>query len=55
MIISAAKNVMDYNRVILLDEVIEKIQHLDNNSLLAIAQDVFDPRKMLSLSFVPED
>ncbi|MNN16263.1 Peptidase M16 inactive domain protein [compost metagenome] len=55
MIISAAKNVMDYNRVILLDEVIEKIQHLDNTSLLAIAQDVFDPRKMLSLSFVPED
>ncbi|OOG17638.1 peptidase M16 [Sphingobacterium sp. CZ-UAM] len=55
MIISAAKNVMDYDRVILLDEVIEKIQHLDNTSLLAIAQDVFDPRKMLSLSFVPED
>ena len=55
MIISAAKNVMDYDRVILLDEVIERIQHLDNTSLLAIAQDVFDPRKMLSLSFVPED
>lgn len=55
MIISAAKNVMDYDRVILLDEVIEKIQHLDNKDLLSIAQDVFDPRKMLSLSFVPED
>ncbi|MEI2270583.1 insulinase family protein [Sphingobacterium sp. ML3W] len=55
MIISAAKNVMDYDRVILLDEVIEKIQHLNNTNLLAIAQDVFDPRKMLSLSFVPED
>jgi len=55
MIISAAKNVMDYDRVILLDEVIEKIQHLDRTNLLAIAQDVFDPRKMLSLSFVPED
>ncbi|WP_286861464.1 MULTISPECIES: M16 family metallopeptidase [Sphingobacterium] len=55
MIISAAKNVMDYDRVILLNEVIEKIQHLDRTNLLAIAQDVFDPRKMLSLSFVPED
>ncbi|MCS4224745.1 pitrilysin family protein [Sphingobacterium sp. BIGb0165] len=55
MIISAAKNVMDYDRVILLDEVIEKIQHLNNTNLLAIAQDVFDPKKMLSLSFVPED
>ena len=55
MIISAAKNVMDYDRVILLDEVIEKIQHLDSANLLNIAQDVFDPRKMLSLSFVPED
>ncbi|MNK34383.1 Peptidase M16 inactive domain protein [compost metagenome] len=55
MIISAAKNVMDYDRVILLDEVIEKIQNLTNTGLLEIAQDVFDPKKMLSLSFVPED
>ncbi|WP_312187012.1 pitrilysin family protein [Sphingobacterium sp.] len=55
MIISAAKNVMDYDRVILLDEVIEKIQGLTNDELLGIAQDVFDPNKMLSLSFVPED
>lgn len=55
MIISAAKNVMDYDRVILLDEVIEKIQDLTNTGLLEIAQDVFDPKKMLSLSFVPED
>ncbi|UQA75326.1 insulinase family protein [Sphingobacterium siyangense] len=55
MIISAAKNVMDYDRVILLEEVIEKIQVLTNTGLLEIAQDVFDPKKMLSLSFVPED
>jgi len=55
MIISAAKNVMDYDRVILLDEVIEKIQGLTSTELLEIAQDVFDPKKMLSLSFVPED
>jgi predicted Zn-dependent peptidase len=55
MIISAAKNVMDYDRVILLDEVIEKIQDLTNTGLLEIAQNVFDPKKMLSLSFVPED
>lgn len=55
MIISAAKNVMDYDRVILLDEVIERIQDLTNTGLLEIAQDVFDPKKMLSLSFVPED
>ncbi|MDQ1148449.1 M16 family metallopeptidase [Sphingobacterium zeae] len=55
MIISAAKNVMDYDRVILLDEIIEKIQDLTSKQLLGIAQDVFDPKKMLSLSFVPED
>lgn len=55
MIISAAKNVVDYDRVILLDEVIEKIQLLDSSTLLDIAQDVFDTKKMLSLSFVPED
>ncbi len=55
MIISAAKNVMDYDRVILLDEVVEKIQILTGTELLEIAQDVFDPKKMLSLSFVPEE
>ncbi|MDM1296773.1 insulinase family protein [Sphingobacterium sp. N143] len=55
MIISAAKNVMDYDRVVLLEEVIEKIQLLEPDHLLTIAQDVFDPRKMLSLSFIPED
>lgn len=55
MIISAAKNVMDYDRVILLDEVIERIKVLSSTELLEIAQDVFDPKKMLSLSFVPED
>ncbi|WP_343557788.1 pitrilysin family protein [Sphingobacterium sp.] len=55
MIISAAKNVMDYDRVILLDEVVEKIQVLTGTELLEIAQDVFDPKKMLSLSFVPEE
>lgn len=54
-IISAAKNVMDYDRVILLDEVIEKIEMLGSAQLLEIAQDVFDPRKLLSLSFVPEN
>lgn len=55
MIISAAKNVMDYDRVILLDEVIERIQVLSDTALLEIAQEVFDPKKMLSLSFVPEE
>ncbi len=55
MIISAAKNVMDYDRVILLDEVVEKIQVLTGTALLEIAQEVFDPKKMLSLSFVPEE
>jgi Predicted Zn-dependent peptidases len=55
MIISAAKNVMDYDRVILLDEVIERIKVLSGTELLEIAQEVFNPKKMLSLSFVPEE
>lgn len=54
MIIAEAKNVMDYDRVISLDEVFEKIDAVSTPELLSIAQDVFDERKLTSLAFVPE-
>jgi hypothetical protein len=46
---------MDYDRVILLPEVFEKIDQVSTAELLAIAQDVFDDGKLSSLAFLPED
>lgn len=54
MIIAEAKNVMDYDRVITLPEVFEKIDAVTTGELLTIAQDVFDDEKLTSLAFVPE-
>ncbi|KGE14386.1 processing peptidase [Sphingobacterium deserti] len=55
MIIAVSKNVMDYDRVILLPEVFDKIDQVRTGELLTIAQDVFDDSKLSSLAFVPED
>jgi len=54
MIIAEAKNIMDYDRVISLNEVFEKIDAVSANDLLSIAQDIFDERKLTSLAFLPE-
>jgi len=54
MIIAEAKNVMDYDRVITLNEVFEKIDAVSANELLSTAQDIFDDKKLTSLAFVPE-
>ncbi|NQD69408.1 insulinase family protein [Sphingobacterium shayense] len=55
MIIAAAKNVMDYNRVVSLAEVFNKIDEVSTSELLTIANDVFDANKLSSMSFVPEE
>ncbi|HLT85991.1 MAG TPA: insulinase family protein, partial [Sphingobacterium sp.] len=54
MIIAEAKNVMDHDRVIPLNEVFEKIDAVSASDLLSIAQDIFDEKKLTSLAFVPE-
>lgn len=46
---------MDYNRIIELDVIIEKIKTITAVELLEISRDILDPTKMTSLSFVPED
>lgn len=55
MVIAVAKNVMDYNRVVMLDEVFQKIDDVSVAEVLAISQDVFDEGKLTSLSFVPDN
>jgi len=55
MIIAVAKNVLDYNRIISLDEVFERIDAVTTGDFQAIAQDVFDEKKLTSLAFIPEN
>ncbi|WP_437920141.1 M16 family metallopeptidase [Sphingobacterium sp. LRF_L2] len=54
MIIAVAKNIMDYDRVMSLTEVFEKIDAVSTEELLKTAQDVFDMQKFSSLTFVPD-
>ena len=55
MIIAVAKNIIDYNRVITLNEVFEHIDEVTPQQMLHIAQDIFDDKKLTSLAFVPEE
>lgn len=54
MIIAEAKNVMDYDRVVSLSEVFEKIDAVSTTDLSKISQEVFDEQKLTSLAFIPE-
>jgi len=54
ILIAMAKNILDYDRVIDLDEVVLKINELTADKLLAIANEVFDPQAISSLYFMPE-
>lgn len=55
MIIAVAKNVLDYDRIISLDEVFERIDAVTPAEFQSIAQDIFDPKKLTSLTFMPEN
>ncbi|MGH2624649.1 MAG: insulinase family protein, partial [Sphingobacterium sp.] len=55
LIISEAKNVLDYGYVIGLKDVFDKIDKVSTEDILVIANDVFKEKNLSSLSFVPED
>lgn len=55
MIIAEAKNMIDYNRVISLEEVFLKIDEVRAADILALSQEFLDESTMVSLAFVPED
>lgn len=54
MIISEAKNLIDYGRVIPLQDVFDKIDAVTADDMLALSHTFFDESKLTSLSFVPE-
>jgi predicted Zn-dependent peptidase len=55
MIIAEAKNMIDYDRVISLEEVFLKIDEVHATDILALSQEFLDESTMVSLAFVPED
>lgn len=54
LIISMAKNVMDYGRVQPLTELFGQIDTVGAGQLMEIANDVLDEKRLSALSFVPE-
>ena len=55
MIISEAKNLIDYGQVISLQEVFDKIDVVSSEDILALSNQYFDSNQLLSFAFVPED
>jgi len=55
MIIAEAKNLIDYGKVIPLQDVFNKIDAVTTEDILNLSQTFFDESKLTSLSFVPEE
>ena len=55
LILSMAKSLMDFGRIDTLEEVFAKINAVTADNLLAVSNEIFDPSKMLTLLFEPED
>lgn len=55
MIIAEAKNIIDYGKVIPLQEVFDKIDQVSADDLLDLCTTYFDESRLTSLSFVPEE
>lgn len=55
MIISEAKNIIDYGHVVPLDHVFGKIDAVSSNDILELSQIYFDSNILTSLSFIPEE
>jgi ABC-type glutathione transport system ATPase component len=55
LIIAEAKNILDYDRVVGLDEVFGKIDKVTAKEILELSNDIFSRENLSSLSFLPED
>jgi predicted Zn-dependent peptidase len=54
VLISMAKSLLDYNKIDSLKEVFEKINKVTSSQLIAIANDVMDPKNLSTLIFEQE-
>ncbi len=55
MIIAEAKNILDYDRIVTLEEVFARIDAVSTRDIQDLAVEFFDPHRLMSLSFVPEE
>jgi len=55
MIIAEAKNIIDYGRIMSLQDVFNKIDTIQVKELSDLSNRFLDPKNLLSLAFVPED
>lgn len=55
MIISEAKNIIDYNQVISLADIFNQIDAVTAETLIDLSTAYLDEQKMYSLAFIPED
>lgn len=55
VLISMAKSLLDYNRIDSLKEVFAKINKVNSDQLIEIANDIFAPEKLSMLLFQPEE
>lgn len=55
MIIAEAKNILDYDRIVTLEEVFAKIDTVSTRDIQDLAIEFLDPKRLLSLAFVPEE
>jgi predicted Zn-dependent peptidase len=55
LILSMAKSLMDFDRIDTLEEVFAKINAVTAEELLEISNDIFEPSKLLTLIFEPEN
>lgn len=53
MIISEAKNILDYNRVIEMDEIFSQIDAVSSEGMVEVARDIFNEDKLFSLRYSP--
>lgn len=54
MVIAEAKNIIDYGRVISLEDVLESIDKVTSDDLIELSNLFFDKDRMVSLRFIPE-
>ena len=55
LLIAEGKNILDYGHIISLKEVFDKIDRVNSDEVLEIANTVFSTENLFTLSFVPED
>lgn len=54
VLITMAKNILDYGRVNSLEEVFAKIEEVNAPQLMEVANEILQPHRLSSLSFMPE-